>query len=929
MTDTAQAARARPALAPLAKNPPGAAIETVRRALRDHGRTLSTDGRQAQCPAHPDRNPSLSISRADQFDGVLLKCHTGCAIDDILKALNLTRADLFDNPRDKANGSVLIATYPYTDAAGNLLFEKRRYFPKTFSTSPAGAVRKLDRKPLYRLPEVLQASSQGRTIYLVEGEKDADAICALGHLATCNYDGAGKFNKPEYADYLSGANVVIIADRDQAGYRHAEQAKALLEGQGIPVTLKIAATGKDASDHLAAGHSLDQLDDYTPMEGPGPDQPAPGTNTDAYTAGLGFEQAEAEHQRRRTTGEQSDGPEKQSAATVITLMALDDYHLGTTTSGDHYAVPRTGPRIVRMLRGGKGSLRAELARKYLSAHGKVASQQALTDAITALEGAAQEQDPTDLHLRIAEADGHHWYDLGDQTGRAVRINADGWTITDTSPALFRRTELTAPMPDPEPGGTLDELWRFVNISPEDRPLLLAYMVAAFFENIPHPVMALEAEHGSAKSSTARTIAMLTDPSSAPLRKVSRDADSWVTAAAGSWVVTVDNVSTIPDWFSDALCRASTGEGDVRRKLYTDGGLSVVSFRRCTILTGIDLGGLRGDLTDRLLRINLRRIDDTARLGEKELDAEWEAARPRIFGALLDLVAATLQALPCVRLERKARLADFHRILAAVDEVLGTRGQDRYLKRAKDIAADTIQAEPFMARLIEQITYFHGTSATLHARIMPDTRNGFSGKDWPKGARQVTTLLRRNAPALRSAGWTVEQDGNDRENKLLWQIKAPQDDAGVGVAGNEYDPSPGAGEGAGENAGETSYLQDTGTFTCTNNPASTGNAGNAGVAGNKCEQSQGVPAGDAGGNAYHPLLSLYQKEGEPCPPEIARTGHLQHLQGPPDTTCPGCGATLTDYMRTTYGRCFNCANSDISEADPGDGALPGQRPVVES
>jgi hypothetical protein len=81
------------------------------------------------------------------------------------------------------------------------------------------------------------------------------------------------------------------------------------------------------------------------------------------------------------------------------------------------------------------------------------------------------------------------------------------------------------------------------------------------------------------SSATRTIVDLIDPSPVPLRQAPRDADSWVTAAAGSWVVALDNLSGIPAWLSDSLCRASTGDGNVKRALYSDAGLAVVKFRR--------------------------------------------------------------------------------------------------------------------------------------------------------------------------------------------------------------------------------------------------------------------------------------------------------------------------------------------------------------
>ncbi|MDP9982941.1 5S rRNA maturation endonuclease (ribonuclease M5) [Pseudarthrobacter oxydans] len=250
------------------------ALEVVTDAILRKGLRLSSNGRKAQCPSHDDSNPSLAIDPAEKYHGVVLKCHAGCATEDVVSAIGLSMADLFDEPPAKAAGRVEVARYPYTDAAGTVLFEKIRYVPKTFIITPPGAVKKLAEKPLYRLPELPAAIEAGKVVHLVEGEKDADRLRSKGYTATCNFDGAGKFNKPEYAEYLRGATVVIIADNDDAGHRHADQAKALLARAGIAVTVKIPAEGKDVSDHLDAGLGMDDLQPYP---GPRAYEPKPGT----------------------------------------------------------------------------------------------------------------------------------------------------------------------------------------------------------------------------------------------------------------------------------------------------------------------------------------------------------------------------------------------------------------------------------------------------------------------------------------------------------------------------------------------------------------------------------------------------------------------------------------------------------------------------
>jgi hypothetical protein len=281
-------------------------------------------------------------------------------------------------------------------------------------------------------------------------------------------------------------------------------------------------------------------------------------------------------------------------------MARDKYNLGVSDDGQPYGTYPDAPHVALPLRGGKLGLRASLARDYFEKHETVPSSQALADACTVLEGYAMQERPRPLHLRVAAHGGRIYIDMVDKADRVIVIGDGEWRIVDTAPVVFRRTELSAPMPDPVRGGDVEKLWGHVNVAEADQPILLAVMVSAWIQpDVPHVVLGLIAEHGSAKSTTTRRIVAVVDPSIAPLRLPPRDIEQWVTAANGSWVVAVDNVSTIPPWWSDALCRAATGDALTKRRLYTDADLAVLKFRRCGILNGIDLGGLAGDFADRL------------------------------------------------------------------------------------------------------------------------------------------------------------------------------------------------------------------------------------------------------------------------------------------------------------------------------------------
>lgn len=272
----------------------GPALTRLLDALAEVGSTTRATGNGylAQCPTHGDANPSLSIGNGN--GKVVLSCKAGCPTDQVLADLSLTWADLWDDPGEHAAAAGvgrpraarptprLVATYDYTDARGALLYQKLRYEPKTFrvrSRDSAGKEQwRIGDHPrvLYRLPEVIAAINGGRPVYVVEGEKDADRLTALGLTATCNFDGAGESKwLEEYSAILTGAQVVVIADNDKPGYAHAQNiAKQLAEHAASVQMMRVKPDkhGADVSDHLDAGHTIADL---IPIAAP-PDVIAPG-----------------------------------------------------------------------------------------------------------------------------------------------------------------------------------------------------------------------------------------------------------------------------------------------------------------------------------------------------------------------------------------------------------------------------------------------------------------------------------------------------------------------------------------------------------------------------------------------------------------------------------------------------------------------------
>lgn len=247
------------------------------------------DGDQwkALCPSHQDRNPSLSIGTGD--DGrVLLHCFAGCQSDAIVAALGLRASDLFADDGDRSttraarpngNGSqtpksgsprgTVERSYNYVDEEGTRLFQVVRFRdPKGFRQRhrDAGLWRwslKGVRRVLYRLPEVIAAVESGTSVWVVEGEKDADALTELGEVATTNAGGAKNWHTvPDAPQVLTGADVIVWGDDDEPGHAFARSVVQSIDGKAASWLVVRCAKDdcKDAADHIAHGGDLEQLE---------------------------------------------------------------------------------------------------------------------------------------------------------------------------------------------------------------------------------------------------------------------------------------------------------------------------------------------------------------------------------------------------------------------------------------------------------------------------------------------------------------------------------------------------------------------------------------------------------------------------------------------------------------------------------------------
>jgi hypothetical protein len=206
-------------------------------------------------------------------------------------------------------------------------------------------------------------------------------------------------------------------------------------------------------------------------------------------------------------------------------------------------------------------------------------------------------------------------------------------------------------------------------------------------------------------------------------------------------------------------------------LFTDDDVVVLSFRRAIVMTTIDAGAMAGDLGERLLVVEPPLIPRSRRRSEQEVQARYEEARPTILAALLDLLSKVLAVLPDVHLASMPRMADFARVLAAVDEVMGWSTLDAYMSHADSVSADVLASDPFGQAVLDFVTErgtWTGTvTELLTALETPEPRP----KRWPNGVSQGGGHVRRLAPALRDRGIDVTEDRVGKNRTRLLRLRA--------------------------------------------------------------------------------------------------------------------------------------------------------------
>ncbi|WP_202639175.1 hypothetical protein [Bradyrhizobium sp. CCBAU 051011] len=425
-----------------------------------------------------------------------------------------------------------------------------------------------------------------------------------------------------------------------------------------------------------------------------------------------------------------------------------------------------------------------LTRRFYEATGGAPSSEALQSALNVIEAKAHFDGPErHVHIRIGGFEGRLYLDLADNTWRAVEIDATGWRVVENPPVRFRRAAGMQALSVPVTGGSIEALRPFLNVkSDSDFVLLVAWALAVLRDRGPYPVMVLSGEQGSAKSTLLAILRSLLDPNTAPLRALPREDRDLFIAASNGHVLAFDNVSGLPEWISDTLCRLATGGGFAVRQLYTDHDEVLFDAARPVILNGIEEIVNRPDLADRALFLTLQPISEEHRRPEQELWAAFETERPHILGALLDAVVVGLKLLPETRLEKLPRMADFALWATACEPALWSDGTfwSAYCGNLEDAVEAMIDANPIataVRAMMTARTVWTGTASDLLGDLAKEAGERIAkSKHWPNNPRALSGRLRRAATNLRKIGIEIafaKKKSRVRDRIITITFSAPE------------------------------------------------------------------------------------------------------------------------------------------------------------
>lgn len=418
-----------------------------------------------------------------------------------------------------------------------------------------------------------------------------------------------------------------------------------------------------------------------------------------------------------------------------------------------------------------------LAQQFHKENQTTAAKSALGDAISTLSGKAEfEGAKHTVYNRVAKLKGNYYLDLCDQNWNCIQLNTEGWTVIPKAPVKFVRSASSHAIPMPKGRGDITAIWDFLNVTNKGEQLLLiTWMVDCLRPETDYPLLILEGEQGSAKSTTQKHIKALLDPSSMDLRAGLKKPQDLIIATQSDYLVSYNNLSYLKPELQDLFCCLSTGGSIGMRELYTNIDEIMIDIQRPVVMNGISELISAQDLSERCLHLRLPSISESKRQSGNELSERFNKAYPYLVGSLLDLFVKTLNELQGVVTKENPRMADFSKLGIAVTRALGLKDQEFLTAYADNQALGIrkgLESSPVAialeAFLEDGLTIYTGNLKGLLEKLNPYRPDESAG--WPKSPKGLKSALQRQQTAFRKIGILIEFEHQRQANGYQVQVK---------------------------------------------------------------------------------------------------------------------------------------------------------------
>ncbi|MSU62301.1 MAG: hypothetical protein EXS31_07880 [Pedosphaera sp.] len=464
------------------------------------------------------------------------------------------------------------------------------------------------------------------------------------------------------------------------------------------------------------------------------------------------------------SGSDADGSKERNSAAAKVVQLAGDFEFFHTPDGRAFAkIPFGGHIEIWPIDSRR--FKSLLEHRYYQSTKKALNRNALTDAVGVLTAKGNfDGKEENVSMRVARLGDNILIDLCDPGWRVIEVSADGWRVREKSPVNFVRTRNMRALPSPAPSseGSIEPLWEVLNVTPAQRALVVGALIVSYHPDGPFFILNIVGEQGTGKSGASKTIRNLIDPNEVPLVSPPRDERDLLVQATNNRCVAFDNLSHLPNWLSDALCRLSTGGGNSSRELFTNGEEFTFSVKRPVILNGIGDVASRPDLAERCLQIELELIPEDRRLTEEELSGKLELAAPVIFSAILNGLACALRRKSQVSRKSLPRMADAV-VWAIASETAFGFSEGTFLAAYRSSinrgALSSVEGDVVGGAIVDFLKdkdAWAGQPKELWDELQQQAKEVLvRGKGWPKTPKALSEALKRLAPAFRRVGYEVE------------------------------------------------------------------------------------------------------------------------------------------------------------------------------